>query len=218
LAEELLAMEHDAVLQRDIDVEDETVSLDRVSQIIESAKRLHVIILDACRDNPFASGMKRTVGNRSIGRGLARVDVMTADTLIAFAAKAGSTAADGSGLNSPYTTALLQHLMTPGLDVRLALGRVRDQVLKSTGGKQEPFVYGSLGGAEIALVPGSRAAPAPAAPAPQPSGTTDPLIPESPAQKAQPEKTDAGQKAIGNCNTAVQGVQGSTITINGGCK
>jgi hypothetical protein len=144
----------DAALERDIDVEDEAVSLERVSQIIEQAKRLRVVILDACRDNPFTSRMKRTVANRSIGRGLARVDVLTADTLIAFSAKAGSTASDGSGPNSPYASALLQHLVTPGLDLRLALGRVRDQVLASTGGKQEPFVYGSLGGAEVSLAPG----------------------------------------------------------------
>jgi hypothetical protein len=95
--------------------------------------------------------MKRTVANRSIGRGLARIEP-TSDTLIAFAARAGSTAADGVGPNSPYTTALLQHLMTPGLDVSLALRRVRDQVIASTGGKQAPFVYGSLGGAEVSLV------------------------------------------------------------------
>jgi hypothetical protein len=69
-------------------------------------------------------------------------------------AKAGSTAADGEGANSPYTLALAKHLATPGLDVRLALGRVRDEVLKSTGSKQEPFVYGSLGGSEIPLVAG----------------------------------------------------------------
>jgi hypothetical protein len=155
----------DAVLERDIDVEDEAVSLDRVSQIIEPAKRLRVVIIDACRDNPFASGMKRTIGTRSVGRGLAKVDVTTADTLVAFAAKAGSTAADGNGSNSPYTMALLRHLVTPGLDVRLALGRVRDQVLESTGGRQEPFVYGSLGGAEISLVPARKAESTPVAPA-----------------------------------------------------
>jgi hypothetical protein len=141
----------DAVLERDTDVEDETVSLDRISRIIDPARQLRVVILDACRDNPFTSKMKRTIGNRSIERGLGRVDVVTADTLIGFAAKAGSTAADGVGPNSPYTSALLQHLVTPGLDVRLALGRVRDQVLKNTGGKQEPFVYGSLGGGEVSL-------------------------------------------------------------------
>jgi uncharacterized caspase-like protein len=143
----------DATLERDIDVEDEALPLDRVSQILEPAKRLRLIVLDACRDNPFVRTMKRSVAGRSVGRGLAKVEVLTSDTLVAYAAKAGSTASDGSGSNSPYTLALLNHLATLGLDVRLAFGRVRDQVLKTTGNSQEPFVYGSLGGAEIALVP-----------------------------------------------------------------
>jgi hypothetical protein len=146
----------DAVLERDIDVEDEAVPLERVTQVLQQAKRLRLVILDACRDNPFARSMRRTVAGRSIGRGLAQVEVTGSDTLIAFAAKAGSTAADGDGTNSPYTTALVKHLTTAGLDLRLALGRVRDEVLKTTGNKQEPFVYGSLGGSEIALVPGPR--------------------------------------------------------------
>jgi len=159
----------DAVLDRDIDVEDETVSLDRVSQIIEPARRLRLIILDACRDNPFASGMHRTIASRSVGRGLARVDITTADSMIAFAAKPGSTAADGRDVDSPYTAALLKHLPTPGLDLRLAMGRVRDEVLASTDRKQEPIVFTSLGGAEISLVPGPSgpAARAPTDPAAQ---------------------------------------------------
>jgi hypothetical protein len=144
----------DARLERDIDVEDETISLDRVVQLLEHAKLLRLIVLDACRDNPFTSGMKRTIASRSIGRGLAKIEVQVVDTLVAFAAKAGATAADGDGKNSPYTTALVRHLSTPGLDVRLALGRVRDDVLRATKTKQEPFVYGSLGGSEISIVPG----------------------------------------------------------------
>src|SRR5262245_2311211 len=143
----------DAALERDIDVEDETVPLERVSQILEQAKRLRLVILDACRDNPFVHSMRRTMSTRSIGRGLARVEVLTTDTLIAFAAKAGLTAEDGLGPNSPYTSAVVKHLAAPGLDVRLAFGRVRDEVLQGTKGKQEPVYYGSLGGAEIALVP-----------------------------------------------------------------
>jgi uncharacterized caspase-like protein len=142
----------DAVLERDIDVEDETVSLNRVNQVLEGTRRLKLVILDACRDNPFVRSMKRTLAGRSIGRGLAQIDVVSPDTLIAYAAKAGSTAADGDKSNSPYTVALIEHLTTPGLDVRLALGRVRDEVLRSTGNRQEPFVYGSLGGAELPLV------------------------------------------------------------------
>jgi formylglycine-generating enzyme required for sulfatase activity len=150
----------DATLGRDIDVEDEAVPLDRVSQLLEPARRLRLVILDACRDNPFVRSMQRTVGTRSIGRGLAKVEVVSSDTLIAFAAKAGSVAEDGQGANSPYTSALVRHLATPGLDVRLAFGRVRDEVLKSTKRRQEPFVYGSLGGTEIALVPGVAGTPA----------------------------------------------------------
>jgi Caspase domain len=145
----------DAVLERDIDVEDEAVPLDRVMQLLEQAKLLRLVLLDACRDNPFMRSMKRTVSGRSIGRGLAQVDVLTSNTLVGFAAKAGSTAADGEGIDSPYTTALLNHLATPGLDLRLALGRVRDEVLRITANKQEPFLYGSLGGSEIALAPSS---------------------------------------------------------------
>ena len=147
----------DAVLERDIDIEDETVSLDRVNHVLEQAKRLRLVILDACRDNPFTRSMKRTVASRSIGRGLAKVDVVSSDTLIAYSAKAGSTAADGDKGNSPSTTALAKHLTTPGLDVRLALGRVRDEVLRNTKNRQEPFVYGSLGGSEIPLIAGKPA-------------------------------------------------------------
>jgi len=143
----------DAKLQSDFDVEDETVPLDRVLQAIGPAKRLRLVILDACRDNPFAERMTRSVATRSMGRGLAKIEPAMADTLIAFAAKAGAVAGDGDGAHSPFATALLNHLATPGLDLRLTLGRVRDEVLKSTGRRQEPFVYGSLGGDTVALVP-----------------------------------------------------------------
>jgi hypothetical protein len=152
----------DARLAQDIDVEDETVSLERVLAATEAARRFRLIILDACRDNPFVQKMARTMTSRSIGRGLARIEPTTTDTLVAFAARAGSVAIDGGGTNSPFTEALLKHLTTPGLDVRIAFGRVRDEVLASTRRQQEPFVYGSLGGSDLPLVPaaaGSAAAP-----------------------------------------------------------
>jgi uncharacterized caspase-like protein len=149
----------DAALGRDKDVEDEAISLDRIIRELEPAKHLRLVILDACRDNPFSKKMKRTLGTRSIGRGLAKVEPTSSDTLIAFAAKAGSTALDGDGQNSPFTAALIKNIVTPGLDLRIAFGRVRDEVLKSTGNKQEPFVYGSLGGSTVALVPVANTAP-----------------------------------------------------------
>jgi len=142
----------DAALETDSDVLDETVGLDRALFAVEPAKQLRLIILDACRDNPFAKSMKRTVAARAIGRGLAKVEPTSPNTMIAFAAKAGSTASDGDSRNSPFATALVDRLPTPGLDLRKAFGFVRDDVLKSTGYKQEPYVYGSLGGDDVPLV------------------------------------------------------------------
>jgi len=159
----------DARLERDTDIYDEGLSLDRILIAIEPAKKLRLIILDACRDNPFSRTMKRTVASRAIGQGLAKVEPTSPNVLIAYSAKAGSTAADGDGQNSPFTAALSHHLTKPGLDVRRAFGFVRDEVLKTTGNRQEPFVYGSLGGEDVPLVPaGPAPAAAPAAPAPSP--------------------------------------------------
>jgi uncharacterized caspase-like protein len=143
----------DATLQRDTDIYDEAFSLDRVLLMIEPARQLRLVIVDACRNNPFAETMKRTVSSRTVSRGLARVEPTTTNTLVAFAAKAGLTALDGNSKNSPYAAALVKHIATPGLDVRRAFGFVRDDVLQATGNRQEPYVYGSLGGADIALVP-----------------------------------------------------------------
>lgn len=152
----------DALLENDTDVYDEAFPLDRVLVSIEPAKQLRLVILDACRDNPFAKTMKRTVASRAIGRGLAKVEPTSPNTMIAFAAKAGSTASDGDSRNSPFAVALFDHLPKPGLDLRKAFGFVRDDVLKSTGYKQEPYVYGSLGGDDVSLVPVKPVAAAPA--------------------------------------------------------
>lgn len=166
----------DAKLERDTDIYDEAFSLDRILIAIEPAKKLRLVILDACRDNPFSKKMKRTVATRAVGQGLAKVEPTSPNVLIAYSAKAGSTAADGDGTNSPFTIALSHHLTTPGLDVRRAFGFVRDEVLKTTGNRQEPFVYGSLGGEDVPLVPApARAAPAAAA------------APATPALSAQAE-------------------------------
>src|SRR3981081_2136541 len=91
----------DATLETDTDVLDETFPLERVLFAVEPAKQLRLVILDACRDNPFAKTMKRTIGSGAIGRGLAKVEPSSPNTMVAFAAKAGSTASDGDGKNSP---------------------------------------------------------------------------------------------------------------------
>jgi hypothetical protein len=143
----------DAKLEFDTDVEDEAVDLDHILQQLEPVKRLKLVILDACRKNPFASRMRSIGRARDIGRGLVPPERPSANTLIAYAAALGATAADGNGANSPFTTALLKNLTRPGLDVRLALGQTHDDVLAATNNKQEPYVYTSLGGETLALAP-----------------------------------------------------------------
>ena len=150
----------DAVLERDADVDDEAIGLNRILLAAEPATKLRLVILDACRDNPFAKKMKRTIASRSLGRGLIGVEANKPNTFIAFAAKEGSTAADGDGRNSPFSTALLKHLTRPGLDIRKAFGYVRDDVMSATGNQQEPYTTNSLGGDDVALVPAPVSPPA----------------------------------------------------------
>lgn len=136
----------EANLKSDRDVDLEAVDIGKVISAIGGAKRLRLVILDACRDNPFASQMKRTVASRSVGRGLARMEP-EAGTLIAYAAKHGETALDGDGSNSPYAQALAKRIQqTPALEVRRLFDVVRDDVMETTGQKQQPFSYGSVSG------------------------------------------------------------------------
>ncbi len=134
----------DAKLAADRDVTFETVPLDQVLQSVEGARKLHVVILDACRDNPFVKTMTRSLSaTRSVGIGLANLEPEGA-TLVAFAAKHGQTAMDGTGGNSPFVSALVKNLDTPNLEINLLFRKVRDDVLTTTGRRQEPFTYGSL--------------------------------------------------------------------------
>jgi tetratricopeptide (TPR) repeat protein len=142
----------DAALKIDKDVQDEAVPLDRVLSAIESAKRLRLVILDACRDNPFVTSMKRSIASRSIGRGLAQIEP-DGGVLVAYAAKHGQVALDGDGANSPFVDALVKRLETPGLDISLLFRQVRDDVLAATRRQQEPYVYGSLPGEVLSFRP-----------------------------------------------------------------
>ena len=144
----------DARLKSDRDADDEAITLERLTESLDGAKKLRLIILDACRDNPFGRTMKkeRTAALRGVNPGLGAVETSSTNTLIAYAARAGSEAEDGDGDHSPFALALINNLFLPGLDIRLAFGRVRDEVLKKTANRQEPFVYGSLGAGTVALV------------------------------------------------------------------
>ena len=150
----------DARLEHDTDVRYETATLDDVLAATTGAT-LRVVILDACRDNPLARSIERTGAQRSMGRGSfaeLNEDLLGNQTLVAYAAKAGTTAAEGRGRNSPYTSALLEHLEQP-LEIGMLFRRVRTSVLEATGGRQEPHEYHSLQGVEHYL--GGRLPPPP---------------------------------------------------------
>ncbi len=152
----------DAKLAADRDVQFEAVPLDQVMASVEGAKKLKLVLLDACRDNPFAPQMRKTVvpaavaasstaggavGTRSVGRGLGEVKVSGA-TLVVYAAKHGQTALDGEGGNSPFAVAVVQRLATPNVEINKLFRLVRDDVMEATAGRQEPYTYGSLPGRE----------------------------------------------------------------------
>jgi len=163
----------DAQLETDQDIGYEAVPLDLVINAVSGARRLGLVMLDACRNNPFAASMKRTSSTRSVGRGLTRIEP-AAGTLVSYAAKEGTVADDGHGRNSPYTKALIAHLEQPGLEINFLFRKVRDSVLESTNGTQEPFTYGSLPGKQIFLKALETAPSAAVKPAPDGQGAVNP--------------------------------------------
>ena len=137
----------DARLERDVDVRFETVTVDDLL-VSTTGAALRLVILDACRNNPLARSMQRTAASRTVSGGSfadLNEDLLGDETLVAYAAAAGTTAADGRGRNSPYTAALLSHLETP-LEIGLLFRRVRARVLAVTNGAQRPHEYHSLVG------------------------------------------------------------------------
>jgi hypothetical protein len=128
-------------LERASDLGFETISLDSILENLDSPSRTNVIILDACRNNPFAKAFTARGGAGrafNVSRGLAPSNP-GGGTLIAYSTKPGAVALDGSGANSPFTEALTRHLRTPGLEVRQMLTRVRADVIAATRGEQYPW-------------------------------------------------------------------------------
>lgn len=138
-----------AELRSDLDVDFEAIRLDTVVNSIAQSPGLKIVLVDACRNNPFVTDMIRTSATRSIGRGLARID--PGGVLVGYSARGGTLALDGDGRNSPYASALLTHLEEPGLEVGKMFRKVRDSVFEATEGYQEPFTYGSLPGSDLFL-------------------------------------------------------------------
>ena len=140
----------DAALKDERDLEFDAVKLDSVMRQLQRDAKVKIVILDACRDNPLAAQLSRSMGatrSRSLNpmSGMAPVDTQSASgTMIAFATAPGTVASDGAGKHSPFTTALLAHLETPNLDIDLMMKRVRGDVSKATDDHQQPWTNSSL--------------------------------------------------------------------------
>ncbi|MBU1701918.1 MAG: caspase domain-containing protein [Candidatus Eisenbacteria bacterium] len=139
----------------EVDLTLQLVSLDQALKEMASDKRVTLIFLDACRDNPFAEELKTdsTAGRslavddtravKVIGQGLAEVE-SGVGTLISFATQPGNVALDGTGEHSPFTEGLLEFIGKPGTEVSDMLKNVRKHVYKVTDGKQIPWDHSSL--------------------------------------------------------------------------
>jgi uncharacterized caspase-like protein len=137
----------DAKLSGEGDLDFESVPLSLVMKQMEREAKTSLVLLDACRDNPLSRNLARTMGTRAaqVGQGLAEVRTGVG-TLIGFSTQPGSVSLDGTGRNSPYAAALLDHIEVPGKDVSAVLVAVRNDVLKATSGRQVPWEHTSLTG------------------------------------------------------------------------
>jgi formylglycine-generating enzyme required for sulfatase activity len=138
----------DAALERERDLLYEALPLNLVLGEIAQAQKLGLVIVDACRDNPLAEQLRRSLGpirSRLVGDGLARMENLPSDTMIAFATRPGEVAVDGADVHSPYAAALLEHIEEPGVELNLLFRKVRDTVLINTAYRQEPRTYDALG-------------------------------------------------------------------------
>ncbi len=135
----------DSDISSEIDVQFQTVRLDRILNVMQSGPKTTLVFLDACRDNPLAKKLARSLQTRSsiIGRGLARIKAQS-DMMVAYATAPGDVAQDGTGKYSPFTKAMVAHIATPGLDISQMLRRVRKDVMVETGHEQVPWTNSSL--------------------------------------------------------------------------
>jgi tetratricopeptide (TPR) repeat protein len=137
----------DAKLAADRDAESQAVALEQVIAAVSGARKLRLVMLDACRDNPFEKNMQHTIPLKLVGKGLSNIEP-EAGFMVVYAAKHCETALDGDALNSPFAIALAREIKVPKIEVRRLFDIVRDEVWKATNRQQQPFTYGSLPGRE----------------------------------------------------------------------
>ena len=145
----------DATLRSEVDIDIELIAIDILLKQMEREAKTNIVLLDACRNNPLARSLARSMGTRSaaVGSGLARID-SGIGTFIAFATQPGNVAYDGEGRNSPFTAALVKYIGAEGLDITSMMIRVRNEVHDNTGGRQVPWENSSLLG-QFYFKPGS---------------------------------------------------------------
>jgi uncharacterized protein len=194
-----------------------TINLSDIQQEMEGNGRANIIILDACRNNPFAEKLSR--GGRGVTtRGLGRIDASGEGSLIVYSTQPNNVALDGAGRNSPFTAALLKHVGTPGLEVRQMISKVRGDVLQSTNHRQTPWDSSSLVG-DVFLAGPPTATPAtdtPPAPAVANNVVAPGLVQPAPAtppnDAATPGRAAAVPDIVRECDrlTAPQDLTGDT--------
>lgn len=138
----------DAKLEYEAELDIALIPVPLVMQQLARGSRVNIVLLDACRDNPFAKDLSRTLGTRSstaLGRGLGRIQ-SASGTFIAFATQPDNVAQDGDGRNSPFTGALLANMEKPGISLSDLMIEVRNEVMRQTNGKQVPWEHSSLTG------------------------------------------------------------------------
>ena len=194
----------DAKLPSVPDSADEFVPLNFLLAV--AARKLNLLIVDACRENPFRRVSEASSDAQGAPLGPADVKLKLHNTLIALAAKSGSVSYDCHGPNSPFASAVVRYVGQPGLDIRSALGKVRDEVLRATGNRQEPYVFGSLDAVDVAIapaeVPNSRSSGASAA---------NEAVPPAPAAEPSPPRETAKDEPA-NLDVQLEGKPFETAT------
>ena len=168
----------DAQLNDETDLDFEATGIDLVMRLMEREPRMNLVFLDACRDDPLAQNLARSMGSTrslAIGRGLAFVDAEVG-SFIAFATQPHTVALDGSGDHSPFTAALLRHMEEPGVSLSDLMVEVRNDVMAATDGKQVPWDHSSLTGS-FYFQPAVATVAATTDPTPAPGATTPPSAP-----------------------------------------
>ena len=197
-----------AAIEHEKQVEYEAVDMGAILSEMDYARnRMNIVILDACRDNPFARSF------RSISQGLASVDAPTG-TLIAYATAPGSVANDGQGDNGVYTGELIKAMVQPGLKIEDVFKQVRSAVREATGGRQVPWESSSLEG-DFYFISQPQPPVQTASVPPQPGPA---VAPERPASGQAEESATRGEKSDKSLKTWKEPVTGLVfVWVPGGC-